>query len=578
MDAAEKYKNRHRAVIEYANGAMFNIAELDRWAIANKRSLSFEQLFANCEYVLFEHLAYDISCHLVPEDMPPDDARRKLRDAHDTATPDDPVSRYRDLVMVRFDNELLAAVYDDKLNLFDTLTYGKIDVEAARLGYNENPDAYLEGSRARILARTKPHLLEQAVQRAKEHAAQQETRKWGYQINPENVSVKLLPIDEQIAGIAKEAELWMTPMNWAYYLAEDLAQTNEWEGEERKKKSGVAQAEYINLFVGNATSLPLVQELTGTPWTGGALPQYWLERLHLKKTDLARWAQSYAPEIAKSQLFGAPTKTASVLSRSEPQIPDTDSPLTASEPRAKHGIEPNERDLSLIDVTLAQWKAATSDQRQRIIKNIEATKENSRQVARQDNERIAKGRYTLKQAAELLEKEGDERQSAILRKLCDAALAGDLPVYEPGRNARYEYGPGKDAKQVRDFYEEARWDELNTWLAKDDQRHITFRFPLPSQDKPQSTASVPTPATGAEQKAEQGAQEKTWQEWARHIADEFFDRDTGNSVRDSLASYSDRTATEMRSREIKGPQGWLSGAYIKRNALQGARWWQGKKK
>ena len=39
MDAAAKHENRYRAVIEYANGAMFNVAELDIWAVSNKVSV-----------------------------------------------------------------------------------------------------------------------------------------------------------------------------------------------------------------------------------------------------------------------------------------------------------------------------------------------------------------------------------------------------------------------------------------------------------------------------------------------------------------------------------------------------------
>lgn len=38
MDA-ENYKNRYRAVVEFANGAMFNVAKLDSWAALNSVSL-----------------------------------------------------------------------------------------------------------------------------------------------------------------------------------------------------------------------------------------------------------------------------------------------------------------------------------------------------------------------------------------------------------------------------------------------------------------------------------------------------------------------------------------------------------
>src|ERR1700677_1477214 len=93
MDAAEKYKNRHRAVIEYANGAMFNVAELDKWAVANSIPVAFGKLFceqgiqggadtANC-YFSFEHLSNQIAWEIVPEKTDPDKAQALLNAAHD---------------------------------------------------------------------------------------------------------------------------------------------------------------------------------------------------------------------------------------------------------------------------------------------------------------------------------------------------------------------------------------------------------------------------------------------------------------------------------------------------------------
>jgi hypothetical protein len=160
MDTAEKYKNRHRAVIEYANGAMFNLAELDKWAVANSIPVPFGKLFceqggadiANC-YLSFEHLSSQIAWESVPENTDPDTARALLNAAHDHIESSDPVTRYRDLVEVGYNRELLSAVYDGDLNLYDTLRRTKVDVTAARLGYNENPDAFLQNARARIIAR-----------------------------------------------------------------------------------------------------------------------------------------------------------------------------------------------------------------------------------------------------------------------------------------------------------------------------------------------------------------------------------------------------------------------------------------
>lgn len=87
------------------------------------------------------------------------------------------------------------------------------------------------------------------------------------------------------------------------------------------------------------------------------------------------------------------------------------------------------------------------------------------------------GRYTLEEAAMTLCSATAERGEEMLSKLMAAALTGELSVYEPEKNAVYRYGPGF-AGSVRQFYEEARWDELNVWLTNH-ERHIEFEFPKP---------------------------------------------------------------------------------------------------
>lgn len=87
------------------------------------------------------------------------------------------------------------------------------------------------------------------------------------------------------------------------------------------------------------------------------------------------------------------------------------------------------------------------------------------------------GRYTLQEAAQLLGTEAGERVAVMLKKLMAAAEGGDLLVYAPGGNAKHEYGKGH-APCVRDFYEEAFWNDLNAWLEKYETR-ITWRFPDP---------------------------------------------------------------------------------------------------
>ncbi|SAK43481.1 hypothetical protein AWB81_00243 [Caballeronia arationis] len=70
-----------------------------------------------------------------------------------------------------------------------------------------------------------------------------------------------------------------------------------------------------------------------------------------------------------------------------------------------------------------------------------------------------------------------------------------------------------------------------------------------------------------------------WRVQARRIADEFFDRDTANDVRDSLKGYSHRVMQEMQKRRIHGPRGRISSAgTVQREALQGTHWWAKKEK
>ncbi|MHB8472907.1 MAG: hypothetical protein ACYDC8_08685 [Gammaproteobacteria bacterium] len=87
------------------------------------------------------------------------------------------------------------------------------------------------------------------------------------------------------------------------------------------------------------------------------------------------------------------------------------------------------------------------------------------------------GRYTLEEAALALSEEVGERADQILKKIMNAVRNGVLPVYEPGKKARYLYGDGF-ATCVRDFHEEAYWSDLNEWLKKDELR-LDWEFPNP---------------------------------------------------------------------------------------------------
>lgn len=90
------------------------------------------------------------------------------------------------------------------------------------------------------------------------------------------------------------------------------------------------------------------------------------------------------------------------------------------------------------------------------------------------------GRYTLEEAASMLAEHAGMRFESALSKLIEAVEREELPVYEPGRNETYQ------PKTVREFYEEAYWNDLNAWLKLKEPR-IGYEFPEPST----STKSTP---------------------------------------------------------------------------------------
>lgn len=88
-------------------------------------------------------------------------------------------------------------------------------------------------------------------------------------------------------------------------------------------------------------------------------------------------------------------------------------------------------------------------------------------------------------------------------------------------------------------------------------------------------------APAAKGKAAQGTNPngERWEEQARTIADECFNRDTANGCRDSLKGYSMRVMELMQERDVKEPRGIFdSPGTIMREALQSKKWWANKSK
>lgn len=116
------------------------------------------------------------------------------------------------------------------------------------------------------------------------------------------------------------------------------------------------------------------------------------------------------------------------------------------------------------------------------------------QLEQQEAEKKAAGRYTLEEAANLLEKETGESAAPMLDKLKAAAKSGVLITHAPGKNARYT------GKVVREFYEEAHAEDLNAWLDANEPR-IAWRFPEPKPEAAPAgeAATIAGPGTPAEQ-------------------------------------------------------------------------------
>jgi hypothetical protein len=105
--------------------------------------------------------------------------------------------------------------------------------------------------------------------------------------------------------------------------------------------------------------------------------------------------------------------------------------------------------------------------RQRQQKQIELRRE-------ADERRRAAGRYTLKEASKKLEVETNKSVMAksMLNKLIEAANDGHLRVYLP------EFVESYKPTNAKASYEEAYWNDLNSWL-KDNEQRVDWAFPEP---------------------------------------------------------------------------------------------------
>lgn len=153
QSAAEIHENRYRAVGEDARFALFNVAELAEWASANKVAVPLLKMLVTDEHSdipparRFQPcgtLPQLMAMAYVPADMDPQKAQEELLAAGVTGHDGDPVGRLRERIAVSQERQLLNAVYDGKLTIYERTDYAPIDVTASRLRYKAQPESYIQ--------------------------------------------------------------------------------------------------------------------------------------------------------------------------------------------------------------------------------------------------------------------------------------------------------------------------------------------------------------------------------------------------------------------------------------------------
>jgi hypothetical protein len=478
MDA-EKYKNRYRAIIEFANGAMFNVAELDAWATQNKVPIAFQKLLSSDgmrgdphhHFVSHEILSSTIASSLVPEDMDPSDAKVQLMAAHDSAEPSNPVSRLRDLVMLRYDRLLLCAVYDGELNLYDTLTYTKIDVNVARLGYSENPDGFLQSARARILGATEGPVTPVQIVAT-------------LFIDPARKHVP-------VGAIAEMTARAVHPKGGIEWAAAFDYHRKELDAAIRRGEIRGFEPSTMRPLTGQLTSLPLKGAPLANAWVPVEDVQKFATGVGVKVTfDFSEVNYEFVPEV-RAAIAGEshwsekelealclgvpPTQYDDDCVPEAERVPMRQAILSACKSGKLDAHETGTGNAvyggkwSIERVSAVRWAITNHFNR---FPEWLARSCHAEIWKRQDEERRTAGRYTLQEAAHALEQHTGTTAKDWLVKLEQAVRNDHLPMHRPGEQARYR------PKTVRAYYDEAYWDDLNTWLEKYEPR-ITFQFLAP---------------------------------------------------------------------------------------------------
>ena len=188
--------------------------------------------------------------------------------------------------------------------------------------------------------------------------------------------------------------------------------------------------------------------------------------------------------------------------------------------------------------------------------------------AKQADEKLAAGRYTIEEAAKAIAAGTNEQEGPMVIKLMDAARTGSLPMHAPGRTVRYSY---EIVGHVKECYEEAYWDELNIWIAANEPR---MKFKLPA---PESEPVTPVAVLMGMQSQESAKGDAAWIVKAQDIAKEYISRHKAQALFPSQADVCGHVENSLRENRTFGSHGKpLSASYIGRNAIQGEWWKQNK--
>jgi len=515
MDA-ENYKNRYRAVLEFANGAMFNVAELDAWATLNKVPVAFQKLFSSDglqrdphhHFVSYEILSNTIASNLVPEGMNPNDAKVQLMAAHDNVEPPNPVSRLRDLMMVRYDRLLLCAVYDGELNLYDTLTCTKVDVKAARLGYSENPDAFLQRARARIVGAAQGAVTPVPIVAT-------------LFIDPVR---KYVPVGEIVEMTARAVH----PEGSIVWAAALEYHSQELDAAIRRGEIHGFEPSTMRSLTGQLTSLPLKGAPLANAWVPVADVQKFASGVGVKVTfDFSEVKYVFMPEaraaIASESHWSETELESLCLGVPPAQYHDDCAPeaervpirqailaacksgkLDAHETGAGNAVYGGK--WSIERVSAVRWAITNHFDR---FPEWLARSCHAEIWKQQDEERRTAGRYTLHEAADALEQHTGTIAKDWVVKLEQAVRNDHLLVYRPGEQARYR------PKTVRADYDEAYWDDLNTWLKAHEPR-VKFQFAAPIATET-SSQRVAKPGTANEPASAPNTDSVSWTEQAHTL-------------------------------------------------------------